>query len=76
VRTPEPRDAPNEASLCFRRDGADRLFKYYTPASPLNTDAELDVTDAVFMTAGARLLNILVMCTAAAPRGTGAGPLH
>ena len=74
VRTPEPRDAPNEASLRFRRDGADCLFNYYTPTSPLNTDAEMDVTDAVFMTVGERLFNILVMCTPAAPaapRGTG-----
>ena len=39
VRTPEPRDAPGEASLRFRRDGADCLFNFYTPASPLNTEA-------------------------------------
>jgi hypothetical protein len=74
VRTPEPRDAPNEASLRFRRAGADCLFNYYTMASPLNTDAELQASDAVFLRAGERMFNILVMCTPeapAAPRGGG-----
>jgi len=72
VRTPEPRDAPNEASLRFRRDGADCLFSYYTPASPLNTDTELEVGDAVSLRLGERMFNFLVMCTPeapAAPRG-------
>lgn len=72
VRTPDPRDAPNEASLRFRRGGADCLFNYYTMASPLNTEAELRASDAVFLRAGERLFNILVMCTPeapAAPRG-------
>lgn len=67
VRTPDPRDAPNEASLRFRRDGADCLFNYYTLVSPLNTEAELNVTDAVHRELGERLYNILVMCTPAAP---------
>lgn len=79
VRTPDPRDAPNEASLRFRRSGADCLFNYYTLDSPLHTDAELTVTDAVFLDAGERMFNFLVLCTPAAPaapRGTGppAGP--
>lgn len=67
VRTPDPRDAPNEASLRFRRDGADCLFSYYTPASPLNTEAELEVGDAVSPRPGERMFNFLVMCTPAAP---------
>lgn len=67
IRTPDPRDAPNEASLRFRRDGADCLFNYYTPAAPLNTEAELTVLDAVQRRPGERLFNMLVMCTPAAP---------
>jgi hypothetical protein len=66
-RTPDPRDAPNEASLRFRRAGADCLFNYYTLQSPLNTEAELAVTDAVFRGAGERIFNFLVLCTPAAP---------
>ena len=72
ARTPDPRDAPNEASLRFRRGGADCLFSYYTPASPLNTEAELQVGDALRLGPGERMFNFLVMCTPAgpaAPRG-------
>ena len=67
VRTPDPRDAPNEASLRFRRSDADCLFNYYTLVSPLDTEAELSVSDAVFLDSGERLFNFLVMCTPAAP---------
>ena len=66
-RTPDPRDAPAEASLRYRRDGADCLFNYYDSSTSLNTDAELDVIDAVFIGQGERLFNFLVMCTPAAP---------
>ena len=74
VRTPEPRDAPNEASLRYRHDGVDCLFNYYDAATSLNTDAELTVSDAVQLDRGQRLFNVLVMCTPAAPaapRGSG-----
>lgn len=67
ARTPDPRDAPNEASLRFRRDGADCLFNYYDSSSSLNTEAELTVSDAVPLEPGQRLFNFLVMCTPAAP---------
>jgi len=73
-RTPDPRDAPNEASLRFRRDGADCLFNYYTLASPLNTEAELSVTDAVHLDLGERIYNFLVMCTPAAPAAPRGSP--
>ena len=66
-RTPDPRDAPNEASLRFRRDGADCLFNFYDASMVLNTDAEMSVSDAVFLQAGERLFNFLVLCTPAAP---------
>lgn len=73
-RTPDPRDAPAEASLRYRRDGADCLFNFYDQATSLNTEAEMDVSDAVFLDNGERLFNFLVLCTparAAAPRGAG-----
>ena len=76
TRTPDPRDSPNEASLRFRRDGADCLFNFYDSSMSLNTDAEMTVSDAVFLGAGQKLYNFLVLCTPAAPaapRGTGAG---
>jgi hypothetical protein len=67
VRTPDPRDAPNEASLRFRRDGADCLFNYYDSAMSLNTDTEMIVSDAVYVGQGEKLYNFLVLCTPAAP---------
>jgi hypothetical protein len=72
ARTPDPRDAPNEGSLRYRRDGADCLFNYYDSSSSLNTEAELMVSDAVPRRPGERLFNFLVLCTPeapAAPRG-------
>lgn len=72
VRTPDPRDAPNEASMRFRKDGADCLFNYYDNSMSLNTDAEMTVTDAVHVGPGEAVYNFLVMCTPAmpaAPRG-------
>lgn len=71
-RTPDPRDAPNEASLRFRRAGADCLFSFYASSMSLNTDAEMMVSDAVPRRPGEDLFHFLVMCTpatAAAPRG-------
>jgi hypothetical protein len=66
-RTPDPRDAPNEASLRYRQHGADCLFNFYDSAIALNTDAEMTVSDAVFLQRGEHLYNFLVMCTPAAP---------
>ena len=67
TRTPDPRDSPNEASLRFRRDGADCLFNFYDSSMSLNTDAEMTVSDAVFLGSGQKLYNFLVLCTPAAP---------
>ena len=67
VRTPDPRDAPNEASLRFRRDRVDCLFNYYDSSMSLNTDAEMMVSDAVYVGRGEKLYNFLVLCTPAAP---------
>ena len=67
VRTPDPRDAPNEASLRLRRDGVDCLFNYYDSAMSLNTDAEMMVSDAVYVGRNEKLYNFLVLCMPAAP---------
>lgn len=72
ARTPDPRDAPNEASLRYRRAGADCLFNFYTGDMSLNTEAEMTVMDAVPRRPGETIYNFLVMCTPeapAAPRG-------
>lgn len=66
-RTPDPRDAPNEAALRFRREGADCLFNFYTSSVALNTEAELVVSDAVPRRPGDTLYFFLVLCTPAAP---------
>lgn len=66
-RTPDPRDAPNEAALRFRREGADCLFNFYTSSVALNTEAELMVSDAVTRRPGESLYFFLVLCTPAAP---------
>ncbi len=67
VRTPDPRDAPKEASLRYRRDGADCLFNFYGQAMSLNTESEMVVSDAVHLGPGETLYNFLVLCTPAAP---------
>lgn len=72
TRTPDPRDAPHEASLRFRRDGADCLFNYYDNSMTLATEAELVVSEGVPRQPGESLYNFLVMCipaAAAVPRG-------
>ena len=66
-RTPDPRDAPNEASLRYRRLGADCLFSFYDRTTSLNTEAEFAVSDAVELGPGDHFFHFLVMCTPAAP---------
>ena len=66
-RTPDPRDAPNEASLRFRRDSVDCLFNYYDSSMSLGTEAEMIVSDAVYVEEGESLYNFLVLCMPAAP---------
>lgn len=72
TRSPDPRDAPNEASLRYRKSGADCLFNFYDSSTTLGTEAELVVSEAVPIERGETLYNFLVLCTpaaAAAPRG-------
>jgi hypothetical protein len=66
-RTPDPRDSPNEASLRYRRLGADCLFSFYDRSTSLNTEAEFAVSDAVSLEPGEHFFHFLVMCTPAAP---------
>lgn len=67
-RTPDPADAPNEASLRFRKDGSDCLFNYYTDGM-LFTDSEEEVDNAVIPVPGQQRYNFLVLCMPAMPAG-------
>jgi hypothetical protein len=61
TRTPDPRDAPNEASLRFRLGGTDCLFNFYT-GTTLATQAEIEVNNAVVPRPGQQRYNVLVLC--------------
>lgn len=67
TRTPDPRDAPGEASLRYRRLGADCLFSYYDRMSALGTEAEFAVSEAVPLAPGQQLFHVLIQCVPAAP---------
>ena len=66
TRTPDPRDAPHEASLRFRRQETDCLFNVYE-VPRLFTDAEFAVNDAVRLAPGEVRYQVLVQCMAAMP---------
>lgn len=70
VRTPDPRDAPNEGSLRFRTgigsQAADCLFNVFGDAM-LMTDAELRVDEQRPLLAGETRYHVYVMCTPALP---------
>jgi hypothetical protein len=71
VRTPDPRDSPNEASLRFRMGSSDCLFNVYEGVL-LMTEAERKVSAITVPTPGRSRYGVFVMCTAAlpaAPRG-------
>ena len=65
IRTPDPRDAPTEASLRFRREKSDCLFNVNGSAL-LNTNAEQHVNDALKLNAGQTSYQVFVMCVPAA----------
>lgn len=70
VRSPDPFDAPNEASLRFRKSGVDCLFNVYEGLL-LNTESEMRVTGELTPRAGESRYNVFTMCVpaaAAAPR--------
>lgn len=66
TRTPDPRDAPNEASLRFRLVRSDCLF-HVNQEAMLGTDAEGRVNDAVKMSPRATRYQVFVMCMPAMP---------
>jgi hypothetical protein len=66
VRTPDPRDSPNEASLRFRRGETDCVFSVYGDAR-LGTEAEFAVNDSVTAGTGELRYQVLVLCMRALP---------
>ena len=64
ARTPDPRDAPNEASLRFRLGETDCLFNVYQGIL-LGTDSEIEVTNAVERQPGEELYHVQVVCVPA-----------
>ena len=75
TRTPDPRDAPAEASIRYRKSGVDCLFNFYDNSTTLATEAELVVSDAVPLGPGEVLFNFLVLCMPAAPAAPRGPPL-
>jgi hypothetical protein len=66
VRTPDPRDSPNEASLRFRWQQSDCLFNINADAL-LGTDAEQRVNDKFVQRPGETRYQMYVVCTPALP---------
>jgi hypothetical protein len=66
VRTPDPRDAPNEGSLRFRQGAVDCLFNVYGNAM-LMTEAEDQASSARALAAGEQRYHVYVMCMPAMP---------
>jgi hypothetical protein len=66
TRTPDPRDAPNEASLRFRKRESDCLFNVYQGLLLL-TEAELKVSAIKVPRPGESRYGVFVFCMAALP---------
>lgn len=66
VRTPDPRDSPNEGSLRFRWEQSDCLFNINREAL-LGTDAEGRVNDKLVLKPGEVRYQMYVVCTPAMP---------
>lgn len=66
VRTPDPRDAPTEASLRFRWEQADCLFNVFGTAM-LNTDAETTVNEKRPLADNERRWHVYATCLPALP---------
>lgn len=66
TRTPDPRDAPNEASLRFRWQQSDCLFNVNADALLL-TDAESRVNETLVVSPGQTRYQVFVMCLPAMP---------
>lgn len=66
TRTPDPRDAPNEASLRFRFEASDCLFNI-NGQPLLGTKAERVVNRELVLPSGATRYQLLVQCMPAMP---------
>jgi hypothetical protein len=66
TRTPDPQDAPNEASLRFRRNNVDCLFNIYRDGTLL-TEAEQRVSEARVPKDGETRYGAFAMCMRAMP---------
>lgn len=66
VRTPDPRDSPNEASLRFRWEQSDCLFNINADAL-LGTDSEGLVNERLVLKPGDVRYQVVVLCMAAKP---------
>ncbi len=66
TRTPDPRDAPHEASLRFRMGTTDCVFNIYDEAR-LDTDAEFAVNDSLQVRNGETRYQLLALCMPALP---------
>ncbi len=66
TRTPDPRDAPTEASLRFRWEQSDCLFNF-TPQALLGTRSEGRVNGALVLKDGESRYQVLVLCMPAMP---------
>lgn len=66
TRTPDPRDAPNEAALRFRWEQTDCLF-HVNREMLLNTESESRVNDRLKLAAGQTSYQVFVMCVPVAP---------
>ena len=64
IRTPDPQDAPKEASLRFRKGNIDCLFNVYAGASLL-TESETRVSEAVVPKVGEERYGVFAMCMSA-----------
>ena len=73
IRTPDPRDAPNEGALRFRWEQSDCLF-HVNREMLLNTAAEATVNDRLKLGAAETPYYVFVMCTPAAPAKPRDGP--
>ena len=68
VRTPDPRDAPEESSLRLRLKDTDCFFSFYTLATmAIGTEAERRVTLAFKPNSQDARYNSFVQCVAAMP---------
>jgi len=64
VRTPDPRDAPNEAALRFRWEQSDCLF-HVNREMLLNTESEARVNERLKPGSGETAYHVFVMCVPA-----------